>query len=141
LDTSVLFAAVLSRSGGARKIFHLGEAGVLQLIVGPAILKEADEVVRRKIPASLPELAKILNHAHVETSRASTRRQLEIARTCVHYPPDASVLAEAIQAKPDWFVTHDKTHFLQLDCETSLGFKVGTPGDLLQRIKNDITAP
>ncbi len=137
LDTSVIFAAVLSKTGGARKLFHLGEAGVLHLIIGPAVLREADEVVRRKAPASLPVLAQLLSLGQVETSSASTSEQLELARSYVGYSPDARVLAEAIQANPNWFVTHDKEHFLQIQSETELPFVIGTPGDLLQSIKDD----
>jgi len=47
LDTSVVFAAVLSPSGGARKLFQLGEARMLGLFVGHAVLRECEEVVRR----------------------------------------------------------------------------------------------
>lgn len=140
LDTSVIFAAVLSKSGGARKLFHLGEVGVLHLIVGPTVLREADEVVRRKVPASLPALARLLSIGQVETSPISTNKQLELAQAYVQYPPDARVLAEAIQANPDWFVTHDKEHFLRMQSETDIPFKIGTPGDLLQNIKDDFVA-
>ena len=45
LDTSVIFAAVLSPTGGARKLFLLGEAGLLQLVVGPTVLNECQDVV------------------------------------------------------------------------------------------------
>lgn len=61
-----------------------------------------------------------------------------MARTFVGYLPDARVLAEAIQAKPDWFVTHDKEHFLRTQFDMDLPFRIGTPGDLLQTIKDDL---
>ena len=140
LDTSVLFAAVLSKGGSARKLFHLGEAGVLYLIVGPTVLREADEVVRRKIPTSLPALAQLLSTGKVETSQIATQKQLDKAQTYVQYLPDARVLAEAIRSDPDWFVTHDKMHFLRVQINADLPFKVGTPGDLLQSIKNDFSS-
>ena len=140
LDTSVIFATVLSRTGGARKLFHLGGAGALSLIVGPTVLREADEVVRRKIQASLPILAQLLSVGKVETSQIATQKQLDRALTCVQYLPDARVLAEAIQSDPDWFVTHDKEHFLKRQINTDFSFKVGTPGDLLQNIKNDFSS-
>jgi predicted nucleic acid-binding protein len=136
LDTSVIFAAVLSKTGGARKMFHLGEAGTLHLVVGQAVLREADEVVRRKMPASLPLLAHLLSIGRVETSMPPTQEQLQQARAYVQYVPDAHVLAEALQANPDWFVTHDKEHFLNLECEVELPFRIGTPGDLLQAFKD-----
>ena len=135
LDTSVIIAAVLSPSGGARQIFLLGEAGVLDLIVGPNVLREADEVVRRKAPGSLPLLAQLLTAGRVEISSKPTTKQIEIAQTLVMYKPDAYVLSEAISAKPDWLITHDKEHFLNQRRDLKLSFEIGTPGDLLLSIK------
>jgi len=137
LDTSVIFAAVFSKTGGSRKLFHLGKAGVLNLMVGPTVLREADEVVRRKVPTSLPILAQLLDVGRVETSQVVIQKQLEIALAFVQYLPDARVLAEAIQSGPDWFVTHDKEHFPRMSSESELPFKIGTSGDLLQTMKDD----
>jgi predicted nucleic acid-binding protein len=141
LDTSVIFAAVLSPTGGARKLFHLAEAGIFRLIVGPTVLREADEVVRRKAPASLPVLAQLLDAGRVETSPTPTKAQVEKARQYVQYMPDARVLAEAIRAEPDWFVTHDKEHFLSEKQAIQLEFQIGTPGDLIQSIKDGFYLP
>ena len=141
LDTSVLFSAVLSPTGGARKLFLLAEAGLLQLIVGPTVLREADDVVRRKAPASLPMLAQLLEAGQVETCLAPTPKQIESARSLVAYTPDARVLAEAIRAEPDWFVTHDKEHFLKTKKGINLSFEIGTPGDLLQKFKDEFYLP
>jgi predicted nucleic acid-binding protein len=141
LDTSVLFSAVLSSTGGARKLFHLAEAGVLQLMVGPIVLREADEVVRRKAPASLPLLAQLLEAGQVKTGSAPTLKQIESANGMVAYAPDARVLAEAVCAEPDWFVTHDKEHFLKAKKGINLSFEIGTPGDFLQRFKDEFYLP
>jgi len=137
LDTSVVFAAVLSPTGGARKLFLLGAAGLLQLVVGPTVLRECQEVVQRKAPASLSTLAQLLSSASLETSSAPTKKQISAAEVYVQYAPDAHVLAEAILASPDWFVTHDKEHFLKHRDKIHLPFEIGTPGDLLQRFKDD----
>ncbi len=141
LDTSVVFAAVLSPTGGARKLFLLGEAGMLQLVVGPTVLRECQEVVERKAPTSLSTLAQLLSSASLETSHAPTKKQISAAEVYVQYAPDARVLAEAMLAKPDWFVTHDKEHFLKHRSRINLPFEIGTPGDVLQRFKDDYTQP
>jgi len=141
LDTSVVFAAVLSPTGGARKIFQLGEAGIFKLIIGPGVLRECDEVVRRKAPATLPTLAQLLDISRVETTLAATPISMEMALSIVEYEPDARVLAEAINARPDWFITHDKEHFLKERRNSDLAFRIGTPGDLLQDLKADFTLP
>jgi len=139
LDTSVIFSAVLSEMGGARKLFHLGEAGVIQFIVGPNVLRECEEVVRRKIPTSLPTLAYLLELGLVEISSQFLDCFIEKAQAIVTYPPDAYVLAEAMGAEADWFVTHDKQHFLQIRADNRLTFQVGTPGDLIQHLEDDFT--
>jgi putative PIN family toxin of toxin-antitoxin system len=137
LDTSVIIAAVLSPAGGARALFYLGEAGLLKLIIGPNVLRETDEVVRRKVPGSLPLLAQLLAVGQVATVFEPSKQQVETAQHFVQYSPDAFVLAEAIQAQPDWFVTHDKDQFLKRLPEKGMLFKTGTPGDLLQKIKDN----
>lgn len=141
MDTSVVFSAVISSTGGARKLFQLGEAGLLQLIVGQNVLRECEAVVRRKVPASLPTLARLLDASSVRTCPPASKKHIEMARSIVVYEPDAYVLAEAISAEPDWFVTHDKVHFLKEDQVASLTFHVGTPGDLIQALKDDLTKP
>ena len=139
LDTSVIFAAVLSPTGGARKIFELGEVGLLNLVVGPSVLREAETVVRRKAPKTLPILAQLLDTVRVDTTGVPAQTQVDAARKIVQYPPDSLVLAEAMSTDPDWFITHDKTHFLNEKQEINLSFQIGTPGDLLQTIKVDFS--
>jgi len=138
MDTSVVFAAVMSPAGGSRKLFRLAEAGLLELVVGPTVLTECEDVIHRKAPRSLPILAQLLTISRVETSLAPTKNQVSTARSYVQYSPDARVLAEAIQAKVDWFVTHDKDHFLKARLKIKLRFEIGTPGDLIQRYIDDL---
>lgn len=135
LDTSVIIAAIFSKTGGARKLFYLGEAGIITLLVGPNVLREADEVIRRKAPDSLPLLAQLLTLCQVNTAPAPNQSLLESARAYVCFSRDAHVLAEAPGAQPDWFVTHDKEHFLKE--QILLPIVVGTPGDFIQHLKRE----
>lgn len=137
-DTSVIITAIFSSTGGARKLFYLAEADIIDLLAGENVLRETDEVLRRKVPGSLPLLAQLLTISRIANSPAPTQEQLTSARKCVTYMPDAYILAEAIQARPDWFVTHDKEHFLNQQKEIDLPFEIGTPGDFIQRLKKDM---
>ncbi len=139
LDSSVIFAAVLSPTGCSRKLFQLSAAGVICVVLGPHVLKEAEEVVRRKMPASLPELAWLLSASSVEVENAAGLERLEEARQLVSYLPGARVLAEALAIGADWFITHDKEHFLRQKLKKRLPCEIGTPGDLLQSIKAHLT--
>jgi predicted nucleic acid-binding protein len=138
LDTSVIFAAVFSPEGGSRLLFRLGEIGLLDLWVGQSVLQEADEVVRRKAPQTLSDLALLLSIVRISLGSSPGSREYEQARKLVQYPPDARVLAEAMCTAPDWFITMDRKHFLENRLLAKLPFRIGTPGDFLDAFRENL---
>jgi predicted nucleic acid-binding protein len=131
LDTSVIIAAVMSPTGGARALFHLAGAGALNLVVGPGVLRETEEVVRRKAPHLLVTLAQLLDEVNLEVCAAPALADQQQAESLLAYAPDAQVLAQALHAGPDWLVSHDKEHFLGNPALAQLAFRIGSPGDVL----------
>ena len=131
LDTSVLFAAVLSATGGARQLFKLGEASVITLWVGPTVLAEMDAVLTRKSPGSKGALALLLDRAKVQIGPAPAPAMQAQAQAVVTYPPDADVVAEALAAQTDYLVSLDRQHLVGNPHNTALPFPIGTPGDCL----------
>ncbi len=118
-------------------MLSLGEAGLIDLIVGPQVLHEVQNVVARKVPSSLPDLALLLSNSRVVVAQVDWRETIEKARKLVKYLPDARVLGEALGVEPDWFITHDQEHFLKIK-EVSLNFRLGTPGDLIQQLRENL---
>lgn len=112
LDTSALFAGIWSAEGGARLLLRLGEAGQVRLLVSRKVLQELEEAFSRKAPDLLPKVALLLHHANLEItpdpSPETVRRVLE----WLAHPGDAAILAAALEARPDFFVTLDRKHFL-----------------------------
>ncbi|MCC6500740.1 MAG: PIN domain-containing protein, partial [Anaerolineales bacterium] len=133
---SVIIAAVMSPSGGARLLFHLSQANTVHLTVGKGVLQETEEVLRRKAPHLLGLLAQLLDEANIEVSDAPTAKQMNLAKSLIEYEPDANVLAQAISAKPDWLVSHDKEHFIGNANLNDLSFKIGTPGDVIAWLRS-----
>jgi putative PIN family toxin of toxin-antitoxin system len=131
LDTSVIIAALMSPTGGARLLFHLSHAGAIRIVVGKGVLQETDEVLRRKASGLMGLLAQLLDEANVEIGAAPTSGQQAEAQSLLDYPPDASILAQAIASQCEWFVTHDKEHFLDNPALDELSFKIGAPGDVI----------
>jgi predicted nucleic acid-binding protein len=139
LDTSVLFAAVWSESGGSRLILKLGEAGAVSLWVGPTVLQEAEAVLERKSPESRPHMALLLDRAQVQVGPEAEDQALALARSVVDYMPDAQVLAEALEIGVGYFVSLDRKHLVDNPRTESLPVTVGTPGDLLDWYRQRLT--
>lgn len=131
LDTSVLFAAVYSETEGARLILKLGEAGAIQLWVGPWVLQEADGVLERKSPESKAYFALLLDRAQVQVGSEAGEVAVDSALEVIEYRPDAQVVAEALEVSVDYFVSFDREHLLGNPQVERLPFPMGTAGDFL----------
>lgn len=140
LDTSALFAAVLSSTGGERALLKLGESGAIQIWVGPTVLKEADEVFRRKAADLIPLLAALLHQAQAQIGPVAPDEQQARAAALVDYAPDARIVAEALACRADYLVTHDQKHILRNPRLEVLPFKIGTPGDCLAWLRQRMLA-
>ena len=131
LDTSALFAAVYSGTGGAREILRLGEMGAIKLWVGPHVLKEAENVVERKSPKSKAYFALLLDRSRITITQDASKESLDRALSVIGYLPDAQVLAEAIDSGMDYFVSFDRKHLIGNPKAKELPFPMGTAGDFL----------
>ncbi len=138
LDTSVLFAAVWSETGGSRLILKLGEAGVIALWIGPWVLREADAVLARKSEESRGLLALLLDRAGVEVGTEATGETPERARQVIEYLPDAQVLAEAMELRVDYLVSLDRKHIVGNLRAEELPFRIGTPGEFLEWYRGEL---
>jgi len=132
LDTSVLFAAVHSETGGARLILKLGEAGAVSLWIGPQVLKEVEEVLGRKSPKSMAYFALLLDRSGIEIGEEPDGRMIDQAQSVIGYLPDAKVVAEALKVGADYMVSFDKEHLVGNPQAGKLPFVIGTAGDFLE---------
>lgn len=139
LDTSVLFAAVWSESGGSRLILKLGEAGAVGLWVGPTVLQEAEAVLSRKSPESRPHMALLLDRAQVQLGPEAGKEAFAQALSAVDYLPDAQVLAEVLEIGVEYFASLDQKHLVGNPRTESLPVTVGTPGDFLEWYRQRLT--
>lgn len=108
LDSSVLFTAVNSPTGGSAKLFTLKN---IQLVVSPFVLTEVERNVRKKLAGFHLErfflLAKKVQIIAQKPNAAVIKKAKKLIAE-----KDAVILAEAKQANIDILVTLDKKHFL-----------------------------
>lgn len=142
LDTSALFAGIWSAEGGARMLLKLGEAGAVDLLVSAHVLQEIETVIRRKAPPLLGSLALLLERSQAKVEPSAPE---ELLRRCLDWMPhagDARILADAWHNRVDFLVTLDQAHFLNpLKSEEQIPFLIGTPGDCLAWLREQLTKP
>ena len=132
LDTSALFSGAWSLTGGAHLILKLGEVHSLDIWLSPQVLSELEKALQEKAPELLGDMALLLDRARVQITRSCPAEQAKLYLPILSHPGDAQVIADAVSAGPDYFVTLDRKHFLEnQDLQGRLPFPLGTPGDFL----------
>ena len=89
-DANVLLSGTLSERGGARLLFRLAEFHVATILISPAVLREAEQALRRKAPQVLGHLALLLDAANSQIVDDASWTEVESWNELVNYVPDAS---------------------------------------------------
>lgn len=132
LDSSVLFTAVNSPTGGSAKLFTIKD---VKLVVSKVVLTEVERNIREKLQNyhlerffMLTGKLKILGQ--VPNDNLITKAKKVIA------PKDAVILAEAKKVGCDFLITLDKKHFLTIQVSKFLDrTKVLTPKEFFKILK------
>jgi predicted nucleic acid-binding protein len=135
LDTSVLFAATLSSTGASREIVLLPLENQLELVLSDYVLKELRRALERKAPASLPALDGFLGTLRHEQVKSTKSEVLAAAKYTEL--KDAPVVAAAVKARVDYWVSLDRKHLVgQPVVAEGSGLQIVLPGDLLELLRS-----
>lgn len=110
VDSSVLFTAVNSPSGGSSKLFATPS---YHLITSKIVLTEVERNIRKKLASYHLERFFLLVEKMKILSSSPSRHTIEKAKKVI-VEKDAVIPAEAKYAKTDYLVTLDKKHFFTL---------------------------
>ena len=108
LDSSVLFTAVNSPTGGSAKLFSIKN---LKRITSHVVLVEVERNVRKKLQSYHLERFYMLVEQITVLDRLPDQKLIARAKEVI-VQKDAVILAEAREAKCDLLITLDKKHFL-----------------------------
>lgn len=132
LDSSVLFSAVNSPTGGSSKIFTLTS---IKLLTSKVVLTEVERNIREKLHTFHLERFFMLVDKLQILDQLPDKNLIQKAKEAI-VSKDAVILAEAKQAKSDYLVTLDRKHFLT---NSAISFfkpkKIVTPKMFLEEIK------
>ncbi len=127
LDSSVLFTAVNSPTGGAAKLFTLSN---IRLIVSPLVLSEVERNVRNKLESYHLDRFFLLTKALIIIDQFPDVARIHAAGRVIH-SKDAAILAEAKFAACDILVSLDRKHFFTKEVRAFLKPKrVMTPKEI-----------
>jgi predicted nucleic acid-binding protein len=110
LDSSVLYAAVFSATGPARRLLLSGLAGSITLAISDLVLEETKRNLTKNVPAALPSfhlLADLLSPGITNPSKADVFKAARIVHS-----KDAPIVAAAATAKAEYLATHDVKHLV-----------------------------
>ena len=136
VQSSVLFAATLSVTGGSREILKLGKEKVLKVYTSQDIIDEVREHIEGKYPEFTGALERILDSYNLRILRSFSDRALaQFKDGYVSDPDDIHVIAAAKKVKVDYLITLDKKHFLNnAQLPQKVGISIVSPGVFLQEI-------
>jgi predicted nucleic acid-binding protein len=136
LDSSVLYAAVFSATGPARRVLRKGLAGSVTLAISDPVLEETKRNLTKNAPQALPYFSIIADLLAPQVMNPTKAAVLKAAQV-VHLK-DAPIVTAAAKAKTGYLVTHDVKHLLAEAqvIEQAYGITVLSPADLLRILTN-----
>ena len=129
VDSSVLFTAANSPTGGSAKLFTLKN---IKLLLSPLVLTETERNIRNKLYShQLERFFKLVEKARILDQNPDSNL-IRKSRKVIN-EKDSAILAEAKLAKSDFLVTLDKKDFLNEKVAKFLKPSVAlTPKDLIE---------
>ena len=135
MDSSALFAAVLSPNGAARELIRLAVNEEIQLIIGQDVITETHRNINRKAPDFKLLLVSLIEAVDFEIVQDPFKEDVWAAEKYVAQK-DAFIIAAAINAKVDFVATFDRRHLIDpSEVGQKSGLSIGTPGDVLIEIR------
>jgi hypothetical protein len=131
LDSNVIFSGLYSPDGAPGVILGHFIKGNLRVVVSQQVLEEVIRTIKEKLPDALPALRILLVNMPPEVVVDPKRPDIERWAKYLQMG-DAAILAAAISAQPDYFVTGDR-HFLDnQEIAENTGLKIVTPAQFLE---------
>jgi predicted nucleic acid-binding protein len=136
LDSSVLYAAVFSATGPARRLILKGLQGSVTLCVSDLVLEETKRNLTKNAPLSLPYFTIIADLLSPQATHP-TKAEIFKAAQIVHLK-DAPIVAAAAKAKAEYLATHDVKHLLNHATAIAKAYDITilTPAEILSTLTN-----
>jgi predicted nucleic acid-binding protein len=141
LDSSALFAGIISSSGAARAPLLLAESDQITLTLSEQVVAETERAMARKVPQALADLRAAILASKAQIVRDPDSAEVRANLELISRPPDVPILLAAMKANVDYLVTHNRVHFMDdPDVAVKANLRIGTPGDALNWVRRQISS-
>jgi len=141
LDSSALIAGIISETGAAHVLLQLGETEDIVLIISEVVVNETNRSIARKSPENLDDVQEEIVRARIQIIADPPDEEIQANLYLMDDPNDVPILLAAIKAKVDYLATHDRKHFIDdPKVAEKSGLKIGTPGDVLAWIRENLNS-
>jgi predicted nucleic acid-binding protein len=139
LDSSALFASIVSPDGAGRVLLLLGETGKVRLTISEQVVAETERALARKLPRALPEFRLAIRRSHVKIVPDPDPQSVFSCLDWMKDPADVPILLAAMQSGVDFLVTLNRKHFLDDPLVAQrAALRIGTPGDALAWLRRQL---
>ncbi len=139
LDSSVLFAGIISAIGAARALLLLSEARQINLLVSEQVIAETERALARKAPLVLNEVRRVILLTEIQVVRNPPLDEVKAHLYWMADPADVPILLSPMRSRVDYLITLNRRHFLDdpMVAQRS-GLMIGTPGEALNWVRSQI---
>lgn len=140
LDSSALIAGIISEKGAAHVLLQLGETQDIVLTVSELVVAETTYSIKLKSPKNFDNIQLHIKKSKVVIVPDPPDEEIDAQLYLMDDPDDVPILLAAMKAKVDYLATHDRKHFLDdPGVSERSGLKIGTPGDVLAWVRENLT--
>ncbi|MBI2356336.1 MAG: putative toxin-antitoxin system toxin component, PIN family [Candidatus Doudnabacteria bacterium] len=131
LDSSVWIAASLSEQGASAEIIRQVINKRLPVISSPDVFEEVTRNLNEKYPVKVQSFLALFDSVHAVLIQPDKKTILKAKKLINVF--DAVILAAAMKANCDFFITLDRKHFIQPRVMGAVSFPILLPGDFLNK--------
>jgi predicted nucleic acid-binding protein len=140
LDSSALFAGIVSPKGAARVLLLLAESNQIRITISEQVVAETERAIARKIPGALSDFRQAILLSNPQIVHDPTPAEVKANLNLISDHTDVSIVLSAMKANVDYLVTHNRIHFLDdTKVVERTKLRIGTPGDALIWFREQIT--
>jgi len=139
LDSSALFAGVVSADGASRALLLLAEANRITITISEQVVAETERALARKLPGALVYYRQALRGTGLRILPDPAPDQVRAFRDVITHQADVPILVAAMGAGVDYLVTLNRRHFVDdPGVAARSGLRIGTPGGALAWVREHL---